>query len=398
MKIGLFNDSFPPTIDGVANTMLNYAKTLHANGDEVKVVTPKYPHVEDNYDFEVYRYFSISAKPFSEIPYRVGNPFSPPAATHIRKMDLDIIHIHSPFVSSMLVGQAFRFTAKKPPVVVTYHTKFDIDIKRYLSRRHSQRLMEKFVLKNLKKADEVWAVSAGTVDSLRAIGFTGSFRIMPNGTDFPKGKADGALVNEIDRMYKTKDDKLVFLYCGRMMWYKNLKIILDALRILKNEGISFRMFFVGDAPDRPAVEEYSKKQGLGADVIFTGAVTDREMVRAYFSRADLLLFPSTYDTNGLVVKEAAACGCPSALIAGSCAAEGITGGETGILADGESAESFARALLQAVREPDLLKKIGINAQDKVYMSWEDSVLAARKQYDEIVAKKAERTAFFQKKR
>lgn len=397
MKIGLFNDSFPPTIDGVANTMINYAQILHGMGDNVTVVTPKYPNVVDEYPFSVFRYSSIPAKFVRNLPYRVGNPFSPVTVRKVYKMGFDIMHIHSPFVSSLLVNQVLDMSHKEIPLVITYHTKYDVDIKRYLAARNLQKLLERIILGNLKKADEIWAVSRGTIDSLRALGYKGDVQIMPNGTDFPKGKAPQAEVDEIDRVYRTGNEELVFLYCGRMMWYKNLKIILDALQILKNEDVNYKMFFVGDAPDRPSVEEYARKHGLMDRLIFTGAITDRERVRAFFSRADLLLFPSTYDTAGLVVKEAAACECPSALIAGSCAAEGVDDGSTGILAGEENAESFARALLDAVRQPGLLKQLGQNAQRHIYSSWEDSIALARARYDVVVQEKKEKLAASKKK-
>ena len=51
-KVGLFNDSFPPTIDGVANTVYNYANIINQNFGTPVVVTPNYPNVVDEYDFD----------------------------------------------------------------------------------------------------------------------------------------------------------------------------------------------------------------------------------------------------------------------------------------------------------------------------------------------------------
>ncbi|MBO4325789.1 MAG: glycosyltransferase [Clostridia bacterium] len=387
MKIGLFNDSFPPTIDGVANTMLNYAKILTDLGDEVTVVTPKYPNVTDNYPFEVYRYNSANFR--GEMPYRVGNPFAPISIHNISKKKLELMHIHSPFASSVLVDQVTMRMEVPPPILITYHTKFELDIERYVSHKLFQKISKWFVLTNMNKADEVWVVSEGTKDSLRKIGYEKDVVIMPNGTDFPKGKASADLIREIDRIYGTQSEQLVFLYCGRMMWYKNTKVSLDALKILKDEGIGFKAFFVGDGADRPSIEAYATDIGLEDNTFFTGPIINREKVRAFFSRADLFLFPSTYDTSGLVVKEAAACGCGSALIKGSCAAEGIEDGVNGLIADEETGESFAKVLLNAVKTPGFLKTLGENAQRDIYLSWDDSVRAARKRYDVIVEKKAE---------
>ena len=156
------------------------------------------------------------------------------------------------------------------------------------------------------------------------------------------------------------------------------------MKNLSAAGISFRTFFVGDSPDRPSIEQYARKIGLGDRVIFTGSITDREKVRAFFSRADLLLFPSTYDTSGLVVKEAAACSCPAALIAGACAAEDVIDGESGLLSPTEDAEGYTATILAALRRPGFLKELGRAAEEKVYWSWKDSIHAARRRYEELL--------------
>ena len=188
---------------------------------------------------------------------------------------------------------------------------------------------------------------------------------------------------ELRRTYHISPDDLVFLSVGRMMWYKNIKITLDALDIVRQAGIPFRVIFVGEGADRPAIEQYARSLGLSDRAIFTGAIYDREKVRAYFSLANLFLFPSTYDTSGLVVKEAAACSCPSLLVAGSCAAEGVMDNDTGLLAE-ESAESCAQRILAALREPGTLARIGRGAADRVYLSWDDAVAMAYKRYEEII--------------
>lgn len=381
-KVGLFNDSFPPTIDGVANTVYNYASIMNGRFAEPVVITPKYPNVVDNYDFKVYRYHS--AKLSTSMPYRVGNPFSPKTLHDLAKMNFDLLHVHSPFASSVLAQEVSLLYKKKIPTILTYHTKFDIDIDRFVDNKQFNKVARKFVSTNVNYADEVWAVSNGTVESLRKIGYQGDVFIIPNGTDFSKGRASAEDIAELDRIYRTENAELVFLYCGRMMWYKNLKITLDALKIISDAGIRYKMFFVGDGPDRPYIEEYAKNLGIYENTYFTGAIYDREKVRAFFSRADLFLFPSTYDTSGLVVKEAAACGCASALVAGSCAAEGVEDGISGILCDEENAESFAKAVISAVRVPDLLKRIGQGAEDKVYFSWFDSVRLAAQRYEYVI--------------
>lgn len=383
-KIGLFNDSFPPTIDGVANAVKNYAEIITEKYGKAVVVTPKYPNVTDDYPFEVKRY--LSAKVSSKMPYRVGNPFSPLMVRKLRQEKFDLLHVHCPFCSALLAHEITMLDKHRPPTVFTYHTKFDIDIDNFVHNRPINYIGKKLVLKGINYADEVWCVSKGSVESLRTIGYQGDVTIMPNGTDFQIGLSDPKMLYEIDRMYLIEPDIPILLFCGRMMWYKNIKIILDALKKVSKAGIKFKAFFVGDGPDRPAIEQYAKNNGIYDLTIFTGAIYDREKVKAFFSRADLFMFPSTYDTSGLVVKEAASCYCPTILTKGSCAAEDVTDMKSGILCD-ETAEDFAKKLAIVLKDKELLKKLGRGAADEVYLSWEDSVGRAYKRYEYLIENK-----------
>ena len=58
----------------------------------------------------------------------------------------------------------------------------------------------------------------------------------------------------------------MLLFVGRMMWYKNLRLMLDALRIYKESGHSFRMFMIGKGTDMRAAEKYAAKIGLAKDI------------------------------------------------------------------------------------------------------------------------------------
>lgn len=383
LKVGLLNDSFPPTIDGVANAMANYAKVIDEKFGTPVVITPEYPHVIDNYNYEVYRYSSLNFR--GKMPYRVGNPFSPKTIADLKKRNMDIMHIHCPFASSVLAKQLNKTYMKKNriPTVFTYHTKFDVDIDKFVRNPKFNKIVKKWVLNNISSADEVWAVSNGAAENLKDFGYKGDILVMPNGTDFPKGVADPLKINKLNNLLELEDNVPVFLFVGRMMWYKNLKLIIDSLKIVSDAGIKFKALFVGDGVDRPTIVHYAKNIGLGEKTEFLGAVYDREKLRVIFSRADLFLFPSTYDTSGLVVKEAAACDCAALLIKGSCAAEGIVDGVTGLLAD-ENPESCAKKIIEAARGENAFKKLGSAAGEKVYYSWEQAVTLAYNRYEEIM--------------
>lgn len=379
LTVGLFNDSFPPTIDGVANTVENYARLIQQNHGTAVVATPWYPDVTDAYPYEVVRY--PSAYISKRLGYRAGYPFDPRVINRLERRGIDLIHTHCPFISCVL-ARVLRFQTDAP-IVFTYHTKFDIDIEKRVALNPVRSASIKFILSNVNACDEVWVVSRGAGENLRGLGFTGDYVVMENGTDFPRGRAGGGEIARARAAFGLEGESPVFLFVGRMMWYKNLRLSIDGMRLAREQGYRFRMLFIGEGQDRPDIEAYARESGLEDCCIFPGAIRDRDLLKACFSAADLFLFPSTYDTNGLVVKEAAACDCPSVLVRGSCAAEGIVDGETGILID-ETPESMAAAIAKACQNRQWLRTIGQTAGERVYLSWEDAVARAYRRYGLVI--------------
>lgn len=379
-SICLINDSFPPVTDGVANAVVNYAKILTENGKKATVVTPAYPGADDSqFEFPIVRYPSVDLTKL--VGYHAGFPFSSQTLETLVERDFDLIHCHCPVTSAML-ARALRDRIHVP-LVFTYHTKFDIDIANAIKGKLLQEEAKKVLVDNITACDEVWTVSHGAGENLKSLGYQGDYLVMPNGVDFPKGRVEEKLVHEVTKDFDLPENVPMFLFVGRMMWYKGLKIILDALAMLKTQGRPFRMVFVGNGGDRDEVIAYSEKLGLSDCVFFTAPAYDRNVIRAWYCRADLFLFPSTFDTNGLVVREAAACGLGSVLVRGSCAAEDIRDGESGFLIE-ENAESMARMLTALSRNPEAMRRVGKTAQDEIYISWKDAVTHAQARYEVVL--------------
>ena len=271
------------------------------------------------------------------------------------------------------------------PIVFTYHTKFEVEFERAVKSRAVQNTLVKGMIGFISLSDEVWTVSKGAGESLKELGYKGEYKVIPNGVDFPKGRADQQLIDRINEEYDLPADVPLYLFVGRIFEYKGLPIILDALKILHDQNRDFRMVFIGDGADREATQEHIDSFGIQDKVKMIGKVTDRELLRAWYSRADLFLFPSTYDTNGIVVHEAAACATPSALIADSCAAEGISDKHNGFLIS-ENKDDLARLLLNEGSDLEKLKEVGKNAMNEICLSWNDAVSIARQNYLHIINK------------
>ena len=379
LTVGLFNDSFPPLIDGVSNTVVNYARIIQQKYGRSVVVTPRAKDAVDDYPFKVIRYHSLPTER-TRIRYRTGNPFSVNAIRRIQKEKLDLIHVHSPFTAALIARNVnLRHRA---PVVMTYHTKFESDFEFTLQKKSLCKVAGDFIVHQFNYADEVWAVSHGAADSLRGLGYNGDIRVMVNGADITLDPAPDEIMRRVQAETAIHSGELVFMYCGRMQWYKNIRLILDALVKVKESGLRFKMIFVGGGPERDEMIDYTRRIGLSTSTLFPGAIHDRALLKGYFTRADLFLFPSTYDTAGLVVMEAAACRTPSVLVRDSCAAEIVQDGRNGFISD-ENPDAFAAAILAAVKDREHLAQTGVLAAQEVYLSWDDAVANAYRRYEEI---------------
>ena len=380
LNICLINDSFPPEIDGVANAVTNYAEIINRAHGKATVVTPFNSAADDSaFPFPVLRYPSVDLTKL--IGYHAGFPFTPEVQMKLAAENFGLIHSHCPITSTML-ARSLRDRINVP-LVLTYHTKFDIDIANAISSKLLQDEAKRLLVQNIAACDEVWTVSRGAGENLRSLGYEGDWLVMPNGVDFPKGRVGDGLIEEVTGAYDLPAGVPVFLFVGRMMWYKGIRIILDALKALRESGRVFRMVFVGGGGDKEEIVAYAGELGLTDVVFFAEPIRDREHIRAWYCRADLFLFPSSFDTNGLVVREAAACSLPSVLIAGSCAAEDVTDGVSGFLIE-ENAASMAAKLEELCKHPEALRAVGEGALRELYLSWEDAVANACRRYEVVI--------------
>jgi glycosyltransferase involved in cell wall biosynthesis len=129
-----------------------------------------------------------------------------------------------------------------------------------------------------------------------------------------------------------------------------------------------------------------KKYGLQDKVIFTNLIKKRDDIIDYYLRADLFLFPSVYDTDGLVKSEAAICDTPSVMIEGSIATIGLNDREDVYLAK-EDAVGFADKICEIIQDKENYEFVKKNAKVKLYRTWEQNAVVATKMYNQAIENK-----------
>ena len=380
--IGVFNDSFPPIMDGVSLATKNYAYWLHQKGQPVCVITPKSPNYVDNEPYPIYRYASVPI--LGRKPYRIGLPeIDHQFKSVIDNVDFGLVHAHCPFSSGNLALTIAK--KQKVPLVATFHSKYRDDFEHSVSSRFLVRQMTKRVIRFFEKADEVWIPQASVEETIREYGYRGKVEVVDNGNDFATNEPVDPIRKAVRTELGIADNEFMFLFVGQHIWEKNTRMIVEALAEIKQ--LPFKMFFVGTGYAAADLKELVDRLDLSSKVKFVGVITKREEIKGFYAAADLFLFPSIYDNAPLVIREAGAMHTPSILIKNSSSAENIIDNFNGFLIE-NSCESFAAKLRELIDVPDKIEIAGLNASQTIARSWESVAEEVLDRYKRLIQRKS----------
>lgn len=378
---GLFNDSFPPILDGVTLTVENYARWLSEKGMRPCVVTPWNP-VKGDYPYEVIRFFSLPIR--SRKPYRYGYPkLDPYIWRRLKKTPFTILHSHCPFSSGRLAVYVKKH--QHVPLIGTFHSKYRTDLE------HSFRyapwcvpIIMKRILNFFNACDEVWIPQAQVEETVREYGYKGKLTVVENGNDFliEDSVELERIRQEARKTINDEEDNINLLFVGQHIWEKGLDTVLDTLVRLSGK-IKFHMNFVGTGYAYNEIKESINNSGLSANVTLNGVIKNREELSRLYAGSDIFIFPSYYDNAPLVIREAAAMGTPSILLKGSTASGVVIDGRNGFLAD-KNPEEFALLIERLSRNKEELKRVGLNARNTLARSWEDVVEEVSDRYRHLI--------------
>ena len=376
---GLFNDSFPPIMDGVAQGTRNIAYWLNKKYGKCYVITPQFPKYNDREEFDVLRYPSVAL--LGRKPYRMGMP-GLKLDLDLDKIPFDLVHAKCPFSSGRVALRLAR--RRNIPLVASFHSRFYDDFKDAFKYDAMARAAVRVVVDFFQSADAVWAVSEGSARTLRDYGYVGTISIVENGIDFAIEEDFGQDTSDIDWHFGLKQDVPVLLYVGQLIRQKNLSFLMKALHKAARQGTAFTMIFVGEGQYEEELKEKAAEYGLTDQIRFAGVVHDRDMLHRIYARSNLFLFPSLYDTFAIVVREAASVGCPSLLVRDSDAGQSIEDGVNGYLAD-HNPTAYAKRLKEILDDLPGAHMVGRTAQETLCRSWEQVVDDIHEEYQRIMA-------------
>jgi len=187
-------------------------------------------------------------------------------------------------------------------------------------------------------------------------------KILPRGLDtelFHPARREPAFFEK----FGARNGEVRLLYVGRISREKDLDILADAYRLLRQEGLPVQLFIVGHGPYS---EAFAKSL---PEAFFTGYLRGNELATAYAS-ADIFVFPSTTDTFGNVILEAQACGLPVVVSDSGGPKELVEDKSNGLITKSHDVEDLLCAIRALVTDPALRERMGKSARNSVIdRSW-----------------------------
>jgi glycosyltransferase involved in cell wall biosynthesis len=358
MRIAFFSDAYHPRVSGQVVSMDEFCKSLTERGHEVCIVCPAYPPERMEGREELFRTIRVpSGSAFVSEDDRLAIPWKTGEA--LRELDEfgpQAVHVQTEFSIGALGRRYCR--QRGIPILSTCHTFYEMYIHWYLPLlpTFAARPTVKAWLRSVYSDDALIITPTNKIrDVMVGYGIDKEYAVIPTGVDervFKPNQTQGRLFREeLERRHPSMRSSTLLLYVGRISQEKNLELLAEAMEKMLARNPNIHLLMVGDGPKRAELHHVFHKRGLTKAVTWAGLMPREELPMAY-SAADLFVFPSATETQGLVTIEAMLCGAPVVGVNEMGTGEIMEGDKGGLLAEND-AEDFARKVLKLVEDPAL---------------------------------------------
>lgn len=388
MRIALMTNNYKPFIGGVPISIERLKNGLTELGHEVTVFAPDYhgnrasncmnpKTVQDETECYVVRYRTLASNFCGGIV--LPNPYDRHIEEEFQKGDFDIIHVHHP----IMIGSTALYLSRKyhVPIVFTYHTQYEKYITHYCKTSLLERPATIWIRRFLRSCDHLIAPTESIREYLIRYHkiAENQISVLPTGLENAQFQTSPGEVYKLRKRLRA-DHCPLFLTVCRMAKEKNVLFLIHSLAALKEQThLPFRAVFVGDGPQAEYYRRVAAGKGLSDRIVFTGIMKNEE-VKFYYAAADLFLFASKTETQGIVILEAFAGGTPVLAVDADGVRDLVVDGFNGWLTR-EREEEFTARLISYMEEWRDSKKGG--------NPWKDNALSTAREYrEEAVARKA----------
>jgi len=373
MRALFISDVYFPRVNGVSTSIATFREDLAAVGVETVLVAPEY-----------------ATRGASEAPGVIRVPSgSVPRDPEDRRMHwgalrqtlqalgtqpFDLVHIHTPFLAHYA---GVRFARQHGiPVVETYHTFFEEYLHHYvplLPRALGRRLARGVTRSQCAAVNALIAPSQPMQAMLADYGVRTPIAVIPTGlpvASFTPG--DGARFRSQQHL---PADRPLLLYVGRVAHEKNIDFLLSSFVEVRRARPDALLVIAGEGPARKHLGEQVQRLGLGRDVAFVGYLNREQALADCYAAAAVFVFASRTETQGLVLLEALAQGCP-VVSTSHLGTASILQPNCGARVAPEDPTAFAAAATSILDDPQ--RAAQLSAQGRSYaQTWSSARMAGR---------------------
>jgi len=353
MRIGMFSECYEPVRNGVTTSVHTLVTELRRKGHRVILVAPHYASHRDQTPF-VLRVPSLQT--WLNKDYPIAYPFYPRLLRQFGELRPNLVHSHNPFFVGLLAARLAH--QHSIPLVSTYHTLYNHygHYVFFLPDAAVQTLLRWWIPDYYNRCAHVIVPSEVARESLLEYGVQVPITVIPTAVPLPDASE---IIPEACRAARAQWDIPVdcplLLYVGRMAVEKNVELVLDAFSDVFRDYPEVRLLLIGGGPHLDALRRYAAELPGADHIIFAGPMAHDELTPVY-AAADLFVFGSTTETQGLVMAEARAAGTPCVVARGGGAGETVVDGEDGLLVE-PNREAFASAIKTVLGNADLLRRM-----------------------------------------
>ncbi len=291
----------------------------------------------------------------------------------LQPCEYDVVHIHTPFMAhyaGLRVGKKLNI-----PVVETYHTFFEDYLHHYLPwipRQIAVSIARKVSKTQCQQVDAIVSPSAQMRDVLTQYGVTKAIHVIPTGLDASRFvMGDAAAFRE---KYQIPVQRPLLMYVGRVAYEKNIQFLLEMLTLVIQDHPEVLLVITGEGPAESMLKKMTKEKSLQSNVLFLGYL-DREVgLNAAYAAADIFVFASKSETQGLVLLEAMAQATPVVAIA-ELGTASILVRERGALIANDNELHFAEQVQTLLIDHQLRQRVGEAGKLYVEQVWSSEAQA-----------------------
>ena len=392
-RVLMVSDVYFPRVNGVSSSIETFRRSLAGEGVDLQLVVPRYGDEPDEP--------GVVRVPGRRLPTDPEDRFASwrgmRRAAREAAADSDLVHIQTPFVAHYAGLSAARH--HDLPVLATYHTLFEEYLQYYvplLPAGWSRWVARRFSRDQCNSVDAVVVPSSAMAERLAGYGVTAPLRVLPTGIPLARFEQGDGVAFRASR--GIDPERPLALFVGRVAHEKNIGFLLEALVHAHRQCPQALLLITGEGPAMADLQHQAERLGIAESVRFLGYLDRVSALPDCYAAADVFVFASRTETQGLVLLEAMAAGLPVIALSAMGTAD-ILATAGGALVPPDDPAAFGDVLGTFLARSEVWGDYPERARQSA-LHWSDGAMAARlaEFYQHVLSEQVKKTSRRSKRR